>query len=175
MQRVLGEVRQNGYVVRDILRAMKYWTETLGVGPFFYMERAPIENFHYRGAPSDATISMALTNSGRLQIELVQPRDDAPSMYHDYLAKAGEGLQHVACWTETYDDDLQRYQAAGLEIVQWGQSSGQNGRFSYLTSPDRPELVVELSEVMGRKAQVFAAIAEASRTWDGTNPIRTAV
>ena len=175
MPRLIGDIRQNGYVVRDIAEAMKYWTGVLGIGPFFYMERAPIEDFHYRGAPSHAVISMALSNSGPLQIELIQVRNDAPSMYRDFLAKGREGLQHVACWSQDYDADLLRYQAADLEMVQWGESSGQGGRFSYFTAPGHPELVVELSELGERKAQVFAAIAAASSTWDGTNPIRTTV
>ena len=32
---VLGPVRQLGFVVRDLDRALEYWTKTLGVGPFF--------------------------------------------------------------------------------------------------------------------------------------------
>ncbi len=51
MSRIFGEVRQNGYVVRDIDAALKHWTEVLGVGPFFYFERAPVSDFRYRGEP----------------------------------------------------------------------------------------------------------------------------
>jgi hypothetical protein len=40
MSRFFGELRQNGYVVRDIQSAMKHWTEVLGVGPFYYVDRA---------------------------------------------------------------------------------------------------------------------------------------
>ncbi len=53
MSRRFGEIRQNGYVVRDIEAAMSHWTTVLGVGPFFYFERVPIEDFRYRGAPSN--------------------------------------------------------------------------------------------------------------------------
>ena len=52
MSRGFGVIRQNGYVVRDVEAAMKHWTEVLGVGPFFYFERVPIEDFRYRGEPS---------------------------------------------------------------------------------------------------------------------------
>lgn len=60
MSRIFGEVRQNGYVVHDIEAAMKHWTEALGVGPFFYLERAPIKDFRYYGEPSDLEVSIAL-------------------------------------------------------------------------------------------------------------------
>jgi hypothetical protein len=38
MSRFLGDIRQNGFVVRDIEAAMKHWTEALGIGPFLYRE-----------------------------------------------------------------------------------------------------------------------------------------
>ena len=44
-----GEIRQLGYVVPDIEAAMDYWSRVLGVGPFFYAPRVPVENFTYRG------------------------------------------------------------------------------------------------------------------------------
>lgn len=75
---------------------MHHWTERLGVGPFFHVERAPIEDFRYMGEPSDLEASIALANSGGLQIELIEQRNDAPSMYRDFLAAGNEGLQHVA-------------------------------------------------------------------------------
>jgi hypothetical protein len=66
LSRYFGEIRQNGYVVRDIAEAMKHWGEVMGVGPFFYIEEAPIQNFRYRGEPSDMIASIALANSGSL-------------------------------------------------------------------------------------------------------------
>ena len=95
MSRLFGEIRQNGYVVRDIESALRHWTETLGIGPFFYFERVPIDDFRYRGSPSPLEASIALANSGSLQIELIQQRNDAPSMYRDFLAAGQEGLQHI--------------------------------------------------------------------------------
>ena len=76
MSRVFGEIRQNGYVVRDVEAAMRHWSEVLGVGPFFYFERVPIEDFRYKGEPSPIEVSIALANSGALQIELIQQRND---------------------------------------------------------------------------------------------------
>src|SRR5262245_55969464 len=80
MSRFFGSIRQNGYVVRDIEAALKHWTTVLGVGPFFYFERVQIDDFRYRGQPSNAEFSIALANSGALQIELIQQRNNAPSM-----------------------------------------------------------------------------------------------
>ena len=106
MSRIFGAITQNGYVVRDIEAAMRHWIDVLGVGPWFYVARAPIEDFQYRGAPSPVEVSIALANSGALQIELIQQRNDAPSMYRDFLQAGNERLQHVAYWTQTFDADL---------------------------------------------------------------------
>ena len=89
-----GEIRQLGYVVPDIVAAMDYWSTVLGVGPFFYAERVPVVNFTYRGAPSAPVTSVALANSGAVQVELIQQRNDAPTMYRDFVqAKGSARLQ----------------------------------------------------------------------------------
>ena len=36
MSRFFGEIRQAGYVVHDIEKAMDYWSRELGIGPWFY-------------------------------------------------------------------------------------------------------------------------------------------
>jgi hypothetical protein len=171
MSRRFGPVRQNGYVVRDIEAALKHWTEVLGVGPFWYFERVPIQDFRYRGTPSPVEVSIALANSGELQIELIQQRNGAPSMYRDFLAAGSEGLQHVAYWTACFDRDLERALAAGFEIGQSG-CIGDGGRFVYFESAGHPGTVVELSETSGAKGRFFERVREAAATWDGREPIR---
>jgi hypothetical protein len=173
MSRIFGAIRQNGYVVRDIDAALVHWTKVLGVGPFFYIERAPIEDFRYRGEPSDLEVSIALGNSGSLQIELIQQRNTAPSSYRDFLVRGCEGLQHVAYWTEEFDADLDRVQGLGYGVLQSGCVGGANGRFVYFETEGHSGTVVELSEVSGFKGEIFRQIAEAARDWDGTDPVRT--
>lgn len=171
MSRVFGEIRQNGYVVRDIEAAMQHWVEVLGVGPWFYVEAVPIEDFRYRGEPSDPRVSIALANSGPLQLELIQQRNDAPSMYRDFLRAGREGLQHVAYWTTEFDAGLARVEQRGIRVGQSGQIGGTDGRFVYFETEGHPGTVVELSDISGAKGKMFAAIREAAQNWDGANPI----
>ena len=72
MQPPFGTVRQIAYVVSDLELAIGYWVSKMNAGPFFLFEHALLENQIYRGAPSDADISLAVANSGDLQIELIQ-------------------------------------------------------------------------------------------------------
>ena len=115
--------------------------------------------------------SVALANSGPLQIELIQTRNDVPSMYRDFKAAGHRGLQHVAYWTNDYDADLARATAHGFKPVMSGEV-GERGRFVYFDTEFHPGTVIELSEVTGPKGKMFRMIREASEGWDGSNPVR---
>jgi hypothetical protein len=171
MSRFFGPIRQLGYVVPDIEAAMKYWTETLGVGPFFYNPRVPIENYRYKGEAHEPHNSVALANSGDLQVELIQTRNDVPSMYRDFTQAGRSGLQHVAMWTSDYDSDLARLIAQGFKPIMQGEV-GSRGRFVYFDTEYHPGAVIELSEVAGPKGEMFRLIREASIDWDGHVPVR---
>src|ERR1051325_3434379 len=72
MSRVFGAVCQYGYVVRDIGAAMEHWINLIGVGPWYYIDRVKADYFRHRGVESPIEMSIALANSGDLQIELIQ-------------------------------------------------------------------------------------------------------
>ena len=119
MSRLFGDVIQNGYVVRDIEAAMRHWIDILGVGPWFYIEHLPVPDFEYKGQPSPVDISLALANSGTLQIELIQQRNDAPSLYLDFLNAGHEGLQHLGYGTRNFDADLARLLDSDFGTQRW--------------------------------------------------------
>ncbi|RTQ37325.1 VOC family protein [Variovorax gossypii] len=171
MSRFLGEIRQLGYVVHDIEAAMDYWSTTLGVGPWFYNPKVPIRNYRYNGEAHEPHNSVALANSGYVQVELIQTRNDVPSMYRDFLQAGRTGLQHVAYWTADYDADLARLTAQGFRAVMSGEV-GERGRFVYFDTEYHPGTVIELSEVAGPKGRMFDLIRSASQGWDGSEPVR---
>lgn len=175
MSRFFGAIRQAAYVVPDIEVAMDYWSSVLGVGPWFYNPKVPIENYTYRGQRHDVHNSVALANSGPLQMELIQMRSDTPSMYRDFVQAGHQGLQHVAYWTEDFDADLARLEGQGFKVMMSGEV-GVKGRFVYFEEKAHPGLhpgtVIELSEVAGPKGTMFKMIREASEGWDGSDPVR---
>lgn len=171
MSRFFGEIRQLGYVVRDIEAAMDHWSRTLGIGPWYYNPKVPIEDYFYRGKNYAPHNSVALANSGFIQCELIQCRNDVPSMYRDFLQAGNTGLQHVAYWTKDYDADMARAKERGYEPVMGGVV-GARGRFCYFDTESHPGTVVELSEVAGPKGRMFDMIREAAVNWDGKDPVR---
>ena len=172
MFRKLGPIRQNGYVVRDIRAAMDHWINHHGVGPWYYIDRVKTDWFRYRGADSAVEMSIALANSGDLQIELIQQRNDAPSLYRDFLAAGLEGLQHVAYWSTDYQALLDAALAQGFAIGHEGQIGGPQGRFCYFDSAGYPGAMIEISDISGTKGRFFEKIRRVAADWDGSDPIR---
>lgn len=172
MSRFFGNVCQNGYVVRDIDAALKHWTEVLGIGPFYYIDSVKCDWFTYKGEPSPVEMSIALGNTGDLQIELIQQRNDAPSMYMDFLNAGREGLQHMSYWTQNYQADYDRALAAGYKVGHEGQIGGPQGRFVYFDTETHPGTIIEMSDVSGAKGKFFEHIRKAAIGWDGTDPVR---
>ncbi len=171
MSRIFGPVRQMGYVVRDVRGAMEQWVGN-GVGPWFYFDRVKVDYFRHRGVDSPLEVSIALANSGDVQIELIQQRNDAPSMYREFLDAGREGLQHVAYWTTDYQALYDRALELGYKVGQEGCIGGPQGRFAYLDTEHHPGTVIEISDVSGRKGEAFALIRQAALDWDGSDPIR---
>lgn len=168
----LGPVRQVGYVVTDIEEAMLQWV-SIGVGPWFYALKVPVENFRYMGRPYDLDMSVALSNSGYVQIELIQQRNDAPSLYLDYPRKAGGGIHHISHWLESEDYDKNLQELLGLGYIEGHSGNiGSNGRFAYLINERLPGTILEISEMSGFKGEYFKAISHMCMSWDGTDPIR---
>jgi catechol 2,3-dioxygenase-like lactoylglutathione lyase family enzyme len=175
MSRFFGPIRQNGYVVRDLDAAVTYWTTVLGIGPFYCAERVRGTEFHYHGVACDPPdIKIALSSSGDLQIELVELQEPGPHMFRDFLDAGHEGLQHLGYWFDTPArmDAALALAAEHNYAVAMSGTFGVDGRFAHLMPEAHPGTVIELSEVCGGKAELFRTIAEAARTWDGSDPIR---
>ena len=171
MSRLFGNLRQVGIVVRDIEAAMVHWSTVCGVGPWFYTDKLAVTAFSYRGARHDGIhLSIALANSGDVQLELIQQRCDTPSMYRDFLAAGHEGMQHWSSWPVDYDAKLARALAGGYTIGQEGDSP--RGRFVYLWNEGHPGTVIEMAHLTDGRKRIFEAVREAAVGWDGSEPIR---
>lgn len=171
MSRLFGEMRQVGIVVRDIEAAMRHWMNVCGVGPWFYTDRLAITQFSYKGQQYDQMhASIALANSGDVQLELIQQRCETPSMYRDFLAAGHEGMQHWSSWPADYDAKYQHALANGYSVGQEGDSP--RGRFVYFWQEGHPGTVIEMADATPERVRIFDAVRKAAVGWDGSDPIR---
>ena len=163
-----GAVRQNGYVVHDLDAAANWFATKMNIGPWICLRDLELDGFSHRGEPSRPKISIALANSGDLQLELIMPQDDQASMYGEFLASGREGLQHHAWWTDDYDGTVAAAEAAGWTVGHQGDMGGT--RFIYW---DQGILAAELMELNDLNQWMFGQVREAADTWDGsTDPVR---
>ena len=177
MSRRFGAMRQIAFVVADLDRALEYWTQTLGVGPFFVLRNVVPAEYRYRGRPSPAPLtSIALGNSGDLQVELIAQHDINPSAYLEVLASGRQGFQHVSSWLTRaeYDEVMTKAARDGVQTIHEGVIPGSAVRFAYFVTDDAPGgLVYEIADVMEPHIYpVMEMIAQASRDWDGKDPVR---
>lgn len=175
MSRIFGPMRQLGYVVNDVEAAMKHWTEVMGVGPFVCIDRPQFIDFRFHDVPQDLQVSAAFGQCGPVQIELVQRRNDAPSMYLDFNRNGREGLQHIAFWQEpdAYQAILKQAIADGFTIAMSGATVEPTGHFVYFDQKSHDGTAIELSCRSPKKKVIFDKIAEISMGWDGSKPVRT--
>lgn len=169
---VSGPIMQNGFVVRDLERAVDHWTKKLGVGPFYLLEHVQFDELLFRGGPSPVDMTGALAYWGDLQIELILQHNDAPSTYREFLDRGLQGLHHMGMITQDIEGDLARFRAAGFGPVQQGQVAPRGARFAYLDCEVHPGGILELIEAAPDLMGAFATIHAASRDWDGRDPIR---
>jgi hypothetical protein len=164
-----GPIRQIGYVVTDLDAAMATWVE-LGVGPWFVLRGLPMAA-SYRGEPCETTLSVAWSNSGEMQIELIQQLDEVPSVFTEFLAARGPGYHQIAYWATDFEATMREVESAGWPVV-WSGGEGYGVRFAYVEPPNAPAAVIEISELTEATAANAMFIHDAAAEWDGNNPVR---
>ncbi len=162
---------QMAYVVADIRAAMELWTARLRAGPWFLLDHFTGEDAVYRGAPSRADVAIAMGFAGHMQIELIQPNDDHPSVYKEVIDQRGYGFHHFGKATADYESDLKKYGAAGYELA-FEARVPTGGRVGYLDTKGELPGFLELIEDSKGLDGVFTGFYRASILWDGADPVR---
>ena len=160
---------QLGYAVKDV----DAWVQTYlnaGIGPWWVNYEVRPEAFEYRGEESAAGFACAVSWSGPLMLELIQPLDDLPSPYRDFLATGREGLQHVAHFPSDYADASQALLSGGYAQVLDGRSGGF--RFTYFEPTGGNSETIELARLTPEAREGLDARQAICKAWDGTEPLR---
>jgi len=169
----LGGIMQVAHIVEDLEKSMHHWTSTLNVGPFFVFEHFALDDYRYRGKPSDLDITLAMAFSGSMCFELIVQHSTSPSVYTDVVEARGYGFHHWGVSTAQFDKDLTDHVAAGNAEALYGKVAPVNGRAAYVDTFSKLGGMIELIEVNPAVEELFSAIKEPSVNWDGKNPVRT--
>ena len=166
-----GPIVQNAFVVRDLEAAIAHWTTKVGVGPFYLLDHIQYGEVYFRGGPVSLDMSVAIAQWGDIQIELIVQHDAAASIYTEFLARHGEGLQHLGVMTASLDEHLARLRTLGIEPVQWG-ATATGMRFAYVDTDRQAGGMIELIETGPAVEAFFAKVRRAADHWDGSRPVR---
>lgn len=166
----LGPVGQLAYLPTDFDAAVRYWTQTMGVGPFYLLENVALGGMKYRGQPTDAVFSIAIAYWGDVQIELIRAENEAPGIYTGEYAVT-DRLHHICIFVDSITEARAAAAAVGAEILVEG-TVGEDGEVIYVDAGGGPGHVIELLQNMTGADAIFQMIKDAGKDWDGSDPLR---
>jgi len=129
-------------VVKDIDKAIEFYENTLGWGPFTVME-VPMDDFIFRGKTGDCRLKLAFANHGQLEMELIQVLE-GETPHSEFLREKGEGLHHVRCCVDDVDGVLAELAKDGIEPVFYKEMEGMGKMFAYLNTDKVGGVMLEL-------------------------------
>lgn len=168
MLQPVGKIVEIGYVVENLEDGARHFSESLGAGPFTYYRGIVMRNARYRGCHTAVEIDIAMGASGGVVIELVQPRNEAPSPFHRPTPGALGCLNHLSVFTPSLDEELARYRALGIEAIFSAEFESADGasaaRVVYLDTVGQFGSYLELMETSPSVLlDLYTGIAAAAR------------
>ena len=167
----IGPVMQIAFVPTDFDAALAYWTQVMGVGPFYLIQNIELGNMRYLGEPTDCKFSLALAYWGDIQIELIRHENDAPGIYLGKYGAGGDVLHHTCILTDDLAQARKTAEAAGAKVLVEG-TVGEDGGVIYVDTGGGAGTIVEILQPASGSESLFAMIKAASVGWDGSNPVR---
>jgi methylmalonyl-CoA/ethylmalonyl-CoA epimerase len=139
-------ISQIAVVVRDMEKALKDYTETLGWGPWSVFDYKPplLHHTEVRGEPVEFRMIGAETHLNGFDFELIQPVS-GPSIYQEFLDTHGEGVQHIACMQHSVDDSAamrEHWARRGAKVLMGGRI-GDSIEFYYLDTAPIVKFIIE--------------------------------
>jgi Glyoxalase/Bleomycin resistance protein/Dioxygenase superfamily len=137
---------QTAFVVEDLDSAVEEFSSRLHVGPWTILRDVDPQGAVYRGQPALATLHVAFGSAGSMTYELVQPVNDAPSVYRDVINDRGYGFHHFGYGTLEFDSAVAAMHTNGYETV--GSFETPELRLAIFDTRDALPGMTELIEVI---------------------------
>ncbi len=167
----VGQVVQTAYVVPDMRAAIDWWIKDANVGPWFLLESFTGPEQRYRGNPTQADVAIAMSFSGHMMIELVQPRDERPSVYRETIEKRGYGFHHIGVAVEDSEAAREPYHKRGYHVA-FCTPVPSGGTVYYMGDRDDAPGFVELIPATEGMDEMFTRYWRATVDWNGRDPVR---
>jgi hypothetical protein len=160
---------QIAWIVDDLLAAAQKWVDVYGVGPFHVLPRRQM-SAHYRGQETKVEMRLAVSQSGPVQIELIEQSSDTASVYREIFPAGTGGLHHLCTVTKAFDDTKAHYERLGYPSI--AAMGSDTMRVEYFDTHKDFGFITEVVEYLPSFVATLAAISETCANWDGKDPIR---
>jgi hypothetical protein len=168
----LGEPHHFAYVVADIEATVNRLAGQLGAGPFFLVERVPLENLRSRDEPAEFVHNSAFGSYSGGTIELIETISLAPERVKKGFSGPRPGIHHIG------------YAVAPTEVVDLRSSLDQRGLPQYLSAQlgETDNTFHDASASLGHDIEIhvdcqglrgfFEMVRGGAEGWDGSEPLR---
>jgi len=131
----LRAIDQVCVVVDDLEKTVaRYWS-VFGIGPWRIWSYGPgmMKERTYRGRPGNFRMKVALASVGSLIYEVIEPLE-GESIYTEFLARHGAGMQHLGVFVDNIAEAIAVLRGEGYEVVMSGGGHGLHGdgAFAYM-------------------------------------------
>lgn len=154
---------QLGFVVHDLDDAMARYAAAFGVPSWHVMRSFRGSEPRYLGAECAAAAHIAMGYTGHLQIELIQPADDEPSVHRHDPAAPVPGLHHVGVATTDFEASLAALTSGGQAVL-FRDRPDPHTRVAYVDTRETIGVLTELIEASDTLDAMFTGI------WRGSSP-----
>ncbi len=149
----LPKIRHMGIVVENLDRAIKYYSETFRMGPWFKANFRGGENYLGGEERINTEYETASAFSGKMEYQLIEVKGGDRDACLDHLEKHGEGIHHLGVYVKDIEKRLRAYKELGIGALQTGslKSGGKVGgtvsKYAYLDSAAIGGVVFELIQI----------------------------
>lgn len=110
----LPPVSHIGIFVKSLEESSKYYTDTLGLGPWTFAENNPTKEQMLVGEPFK--LSVCFAEWGSTVIELLEAKSEN-SVWSNYIRDHGEGIHHTAHMVPNFDEVIAGLEAHGAKMI----------------------------------------------------------
>ncbi|WP_449474089.1 VOC family protein [Sphingobium chungangianum] len=159
-----GRLNQIAYMVPNLNKAIDWWTEVMGVGPFFIFPAFEMVRGDYRGKEHFAQYGAAIAFSGDLMVELIEPR--GPSIFQEFLDAGRKGVHHLCAFSDSMEDAEAWVAEHGGTRLQ-GAEFADGSQIAYFAMDAEENNILEIGVLKPEVQSLFDMIQQAGANWDG--------
>ncbi len=166
-----GQIVQTAYTVKTMRAAIDWWVRDAKVGPWFLLDSFTGPDQRYRGEPTKADVSIAMAFAGHMMIELIQPKDQKPSIYKRPSTCAAMASITSASPSRDVEAARREYHMRGYHDA-FSTPVPSGGTVYFMGDGLGAPGFIELIPATAETDEMFTRYWRASVDWDGSDPIR---